>query len=218
MPEDSCIIKEGEAVYASDPRLLDTNCTLEAGVVIRPDEPAVKDTGKAKTAKALPRPKPQPPAPVVVLPAAEPPALVVSPAAPVIETKETLEVVVAPRFSETVENDIPIATVITVAAVGVAGVAATAAIGAMTNTTAAIATLKLKITSLLGNKVAIAAGAGVVTAGTIVAVKTLESKFKSYEKEMKESRLEVEGISTAVDKIDLLLSKLENDELDPTVE
>ena len=215
MPDESCIIRNGETVYSNDPRLLDPSCALEEGVVIRPEPPQVKDTGKAKVSKSpqkikvIPQPDPQPvdPQPLVAVAVEK-------------ETTETIEVILPPKksFSDSVEDSSDPIAVIAIAAVGITGAASVAAVGAMANTSAIIGSVKLKITSLLGNNVAIAAGAGVLTAGTIVAVKALEAKVKNYEKEMKESKLELVGISSSVDRIDLLLSKLENDELDPTVE
>lgn len=216
MPDESCIIRNGETVYSNDPRLLDPSCVLEEGVVIRPEPPQVKDTGKAKVSKSpqkikvIPQPPPQP---------VEPQPLVVSPTE--TQDTETIEVALPPKpsFSESVEDSSDPAVVMTIAAVGITGAAGVAAVGAMANTSAIIGSVKLKISSLLGNKAAVTViGGGAVTAGAIVAVKALEAKVKNYEKEMKESKLELVGISSSVDRIDLLLSKLENDELDPTVE
>ena len=216
MPDEICIIKNGETVYSSDSRLLDPNCSLEEGVVIRPEPPQIKDTGKAKVLKSPPKIKVAP----QQLPAPSPAPIAAASVETKTETTELIEVepTQKPEFGDLIDESGNPAAIVAIAAVGITGAAGVAVAGAAANSAAFASTVKLKISSLLGSKTAAVAGAGTITAGAIVAVKALESKVKSYEKDMKENKLELAGISSSVDRIDLLLSKLENDELDPTVE
>lgn len=217
---NTCIIKEGEVVLLDDPRLNDPNCTIEPGAIIRPpvDETVVEDTPpqpapkkivKAKPAPklidtpiAVPEPQPAPVEKVVELPKVQAHTEAPSDPAP----KKDAEGL----FSITPETALVAAGVVAMAAVG--GAIATSAMGG-------VSAVQAKFASLFSSKATVAAAAA-VTAGTIVAVKALETKMGKLETDMKKAKEDVDGAASSIDRIDELLSRLGSDndnELDPSV-
>ena len=227
---DPCIVKSGEIVTIDDPRLSDTGCTIEAGVVIRPpvDETTVKQIEKpVEEKKASPPIQPQKPAIVKKAePVAPPPksaleAVVEKPAVaesskPAAEMQTTVTAPDPQPKEETYLGMTP--EVAAIAAVG-----AVAVVGGAVATSAAggVSAVQAKLASLFGSKAgATVAGGAVVTAGMIVAVKALEGKMGKLEDDMKKAKEEVGGAASSIDRIDALLSRLgsdNDDELDPSV-
>lgn len=216
---DACILKSGEIVLLDDPRLSDPACSIEPGVIIRPPvDSSVVDDQKPEQKK--PRSKTQmkkadvKPEPKVEVKAE---ALQTTAKQPVVKTKTKSHVEVpsdAPLKKETSFELTPeaamIAAGVTVAVAG--GAVATSAAGGLS-------AVQAKIASLFGSKGAVA-GAAAVTAGTIVAVKALESKMGKLEKDMKKAKEDVRGAASSIDRIDELLSQLggnNDDKLDPPV-
>jgi len=207
---DPCIVKSGEVVVIGDPRLSDTGCTVETGVIIRtPADPSV-----ALPAKPAPRPalKPVPkPVQVVAVPVVEkPPEKVMDVerfaefASPRV-TKPALQATVVQQEptvkEETPSMDPTTLTTLTVGAVAVAGAAAaSSALGGFS-------AIQAKVASLFGAKATVVTAA-TVTVGTIVAVKALESKMNKLEVDLDKTRKEVGETSAAADRIDELLSRL----------
>jgi hypothetical protein len=87
-------------------------------------------------------------------------------------------------------------------------VAGTAA--AATSMMGGVSTLQAKVGSMFGASKATVATATVVTAGTIVAVKALESKMNKLESDLSRTKGDVGEASKSIDRIDELLSKLGN--------
>ena len=212
MPD--CTIKSGEIVSLEDLRLNDPSCTIEAGVIIRPPlSPEVEPVDKKAEAKPIKVKKQV----EIKKTEAKPEEVVAKVEAPKavpqkkVETKEVIEVPPPAIDGGLSSSEIAAgAAVLGVAAVGAA--AATSAAGG-------ISSIQAKIASMFGSKGAIA-GAAAVTAGTIVAVKALESMMGTLEQDMSKMKEEVGGAASSIDKIDELLDRLSrdgNDKLDPPV-
>jgi len=223
---DPCFIKSGEIVTIDDPRLSDTDCVIEAGVIIRPpaDETTVKEVEKhveektevkeikhtVKKRVELPL-EPEPPPAVVETPPVK--TVVTNPttvstaatAVPAPAPKEEIYFGMSPEMAT-------VAAVGTIAAVG--GAVAASTMGGFS-------AVQAKLASIFGSKAAATATAAVaVTAGTIAAVKALEGKVGKFEEDMKKAKEEVGGAASSIDRIDALLSRLggdNDDELDPSV-
>lgn len=212
MPE--CAIKSGEIVSLEDPRLNDPSCTIEAGVIIRPPLAPEIDPVKPK-AENKPKPAKKAKAEEKTKPKAEEPVVKVEVPKPTpqkkVTTKEVIEVPAKAEDPGLSSSEIAAgAAILGVAAVGAA--AATSAAGGF-------ASIQAKIASMFGSKGAVV-GAAAVTAGTIVAVKALESKMGKLEQEMTKMKEEVGGAASSIDKIDELLDRLSrdgNNKLDPPV-
>ena len=206
MPD--CIIKAGESVDPSDPRLSDTACIIETGVIIRPPpdltlavEPVVK-----KVVVPVP-PKPA---------AAAPLQMIEMPLPPVTDTTVTTgtatavaHTIAAPAVPDTTpaieEPGIINPTTVMLAAGAAVAVAGTAAAGSAMGGLSAV---QAKIASVFGASKGTVAAAAVVTAGTIVAVKALESKMNNLEKDLEKTKKEVGDTASSIDRIDALLDKL----------
>jgi hypothetical protein len=223
---DPCVVKSGEVVSIDDPRLSDTGCTIEAGVIIRPP---VDETTVAKVETPAPIPEQvaqvQAPRKPKAKKKEEPKVEAVKEVVPVVKkasetskpaTKAQVSVPPPEPKEETYLGMSP--EMATVAAVG-----AVAAVGGAvaTSTMGGFSAIQAKLTSLFGSKAtATVAGGAVVTAGMIVAVKALESKMGSLEKDMNKAKEEVGGAASSIDRIDALLSRLggdNDDKLDPSV-
>ena len=211
MPESTCSVKSGETIYTSDPRLLNPDCLIEAGVIIRPD-PEIKDTGKQSKAKVVKKVEVQKEQPAEV----QQPIAVEKP-----QEQELVEVVGVeeppPKFEERVAVESP--STLTAAVVGAAGAAVLGGTAlAVTNGAGVVGAIQAKVASLFGNKVVAAAAVTGVTAGAIVAVKAMEKKMNTFEKDIKSGKLDIDAAATSLSNIDRLLCELEDDELDPTAE
>jgi len=194
-----CVIRSGESVDPIDPRLSDTACTIETGVIIRPppDLTVVAEIPKKiKPARVS--------APVVP---------VVAPT-PVIETPKPSTPAVVVAHTAVVEKEIPIPPVepatgvnpTTIALVGAAAVVAgTAAAGSAMG---GFSALQAKVAAALGTSKGAAAGAAVVTVGTVVAVKAIESKMAKLEKDLEKTKQDIGETSSSADRIDALLDRL----------
>lgn len=214
---DPCIIKSGEIVLLDDPRLNDTDCSIEPGVIIRPPVDDAITEADPKKKEDAPKKKPitksQPAQRVEEK--TEVPVEIPKPIA--VKEKKTeshIEMTQAPPPVEQPIEVTPEAIMMaTVAAVAIAGgAAATSAAGG-------ISVIQSKLASLFGSKASVVAAAG-VTAGTIVAVKAMESKMSNLEKDMKKAKEDVDGAASSIDRIDELLSRLggdNDDKLDPSV-
>lgn len=217
---DPCVVKSGEVVTIDDPRLSDTGCTVEAGVVIRPptDETTVQAVEKPAPVKRVEKPAKRVEKVEVIQPETPPPPDMPPVPMPVAAPVTTAQIVVPPPQPK--DNSVlgmtpeaaMVAGAVTVAAVG--GAVATSAMGG-------VSAVQAKVASLFGSKatVAVASGAA-VTAGMIVAVKALESKMGKLEKDMDKAKEEVGGAASSIDRIDQLLSRLgsdHDDKLDPSV-
>ena len=206
MPD--CIIKAGESVDPSDPRLSDTACIIETGVIIRPPpdltlvvEPAVKKVVV-----------PVPPKPVAIAPL---PMIELPELPPVTDTTVTTGTATAVALTtvpdvlddtpQIEEPSIINPTTVMVAAGAAVAVAGTAAAGSAMGGLSAI---QAKIASVFGTSKGAIATATVVTAGTIVAVKALESKMNNLEKDLEKTKKEVGDTASSIDRIDALLDKL----------
>jgi len=214
MPESTCSVKSGETIYTSDPRLLNPDCLIEAGVIIRPD-PEIKDTGKQSKAKVVKKVEVQKEQPTEV----QQPIAAEKPPEP--QKQELVEVVGVeeppPKFEERVAVESP--STLTAAVVGAAGAAVLGGTAlAVTNGAGVVGAIQTKVASLFGNKVVAAAAVTGVTAGAIVAVKAMEKKMNTFEKDIKSGKLDIDAAATSLSNIDRLLCELEDDELDPTVE
>ena len=193
-----CVIRSGESVDPIDPRLSDTACTIETGVIIRPPPDL---TVVAEIPKKI---KPQRvSAPVVP---------VVAPA-PVVEGPKTIAQAAAVAHVAVVETEAPIPPAepsadvnLTIALVGgAAAVAGTAAVGGAMG---GFSALQAKVAAMLGTSKGAVAGAAVVTAGTIVAVKAIESKMAKLEKDLEKTKKDIGETSSSADRIDALLDRL----------
>jgi len=221
---DTCTIRSGEIVLLDDPRLNDSGCTIEPGVIIRPpvDETVVEET-KAETKKPEPIKKATKPATQIN----SAPAKVVTEAA----TPKPPDPAPAPAKTDQLQATTSVPTdtpqkaeqpgsVTTEAVMLAAGAAVVLAGGAVvTSAAGGLSAVQAKIASMLGSKATVAAGAA-VTAGTIVAVKAIESKMGKLETDMKKAKEDVAGAASSIDRIDELLSRLgsdNNDKLDPSV-
>jgi hypothetical protein len=208
---DPCIVRSGETVEVNDPRFNDTGCTIESGVIIR--APADLSVMGPIPPRPLPQPKAVAAAPPMKL--VPPPIIIESPAAPALSVAErtsavvnTRAIVVQPDPTEK-QPDPPQDSVLTAAvAVGAVMVAGTAA--AATSMMGGVSTLQAKVGSMFGASKATVATATVVTAGTIVAVKALESKMNKLESDLSRTKGDVGEASKSIDRIDELLSKLGN--------
>jgi len=213
MPD--CIIKSGEIVGLEDSRLNDPGCTIEAGVIIRPPLAPEVDTPKQIEEKKPKQSKKAKAKPEVVAVQKEEAAVKAEVKVPVpqkkVVTKEIIEVTPPVKDEGLSSSEIAAgAAILGVAAVGTA--AATSAAGGFS-------VIQAKIASLFSSKGAVA-GAAAVTAGTIVAVKALESKMGKLEQDMSKMKEEVGGAASSIDKIDELLNRLSgdgNNKLDPPV-
>jgi hypothetical protein len=225
-----CLIKSGEIVGLDDDRLNDTECVIEPGAIIRPPVDATEEVVKEDSPKKeseLPAASNDKPSPAKDFKK----IAVASPSVDLTKTtieenaettkKEPSKNVEKKSMTTAVpvqaqEKNVPPAEVADVAiALGVAaaGVAAASAISG------GLSTVQAKISSLFGTKAAVATVA-TVTAGTIVAVKALESKMGNLEKDMEKAKEEVGGAASSIDRIDELLNRLGsngNDKLDPPV-
>jgi hypothetical protein len=225
-----CLIKSGEIVGLDDARLNDTECVIEPGAIIRPPVDAIEEVVKEDSLK---KEQELPVAANDNLKTAPSFKKIVVAPLPVAQTKIVIEekeeivkedlsqneekrstTTAAP--SEAQENNVSPAEVTDVAiTLGVAAVGVAAA----SSISAGFSSIQAKISSLLGTKAA-AAAAVTVTAGTIVAVKALESKMGNLEKDMEKAKEEVGGAASSIDRIDELLSRLGsngNDKLNPPV-
>ncbi len=221
MPD--CIIRSGESVDPTDSRLSDTACIVETGVIIRPppDLSAISDIAppplqsvapiparpKQITAKAVtavpPRPAPKVAEKVQEEVQAEKPASSRSPASVAHTVVPDPVPAPEPIADPGVLN--PTTAVIAVgAAVAVAG---TAAAGGVTSGFSAI---QAKIASVFGASKSAVVTTTVITAGTIVAVKALESKMNNLEKDLAKTKKEVGDAASSIDRIDAMLDKLGN--------
>jgi hypothetical protein len=208
---DPCIIKSGEKVDVNDPRLNDTGCTIEQGVIISTPSDlsvAVPPTPKAVAVPSSTRPrllmeiKEQ-----VTTSDTEIEEPKVAPVAVVSQIKETAPqaVVVQPDpVTKEVEAPMDPATVATLAVGAVAAMGTAAATSAMGGVTA----FQAKVASVFGTSKATVATAAVVTAGTIVSVKAMESKMKKLETDLDKTKKEVGDTASSIDRIDALLDRL----------
>lgn len=217
---DTCVIRAGEIVLLDDARLNDPNCSIEPGVIIRPpvDESTI---GESVVEKPVPKkvtkaaPKVEPPLPAVeasppLPPIPQPVATVKKP--PVASHTEVAD---PPAPNDGADFGVTPEAMMLAAGAAVVAVGGAAAGSAMGGFSA----IQTKIASLFGSKASVAA-AVTVTAGTIVAVKALESKMSGLEKDMKRAKDDVDGAASSIDRIDQLLSRLggdNDDELDPSV-
>lgn len=228
MPD--CLIKSGEIVGLDDERLNDALCVIEPGVIIRPPVDATEEVVKEDSPKKRPglpaavndNLKPAPDFKKIVV--ASPPVDLTDDA--IEEKEEVIEkepsqnvekksttTEVSSQAQETNLTPAEVADVTIALGVAAAGVAAASAISG------GLSTVQAKISSLFGTKAAVATVA-TVTAGTIVAVKALESKMGNLEKDMEKAKEEVGGAASSIDRIDELLNRLGsngNDKLDPPV-
>jgi hypothetical protein len=225
-----CIIRAGESVDLADPRLSDTACQIETGVIIMPPP----DLSVASDLQ----PEPRPAQAVAAMPAPKVTAVVVkevvekvaTPAsAKTIETLPAKEVVVDNQATppaidlspemlahtlvpeqtlETKQSDEPSAlntTTMAIAAGAVIAVAGTAAAGGVSG---GFSSMQAKLASMFGTSKATVVTATVVTAGTIVAVKALEKKMNTLERDIEKTKKEVGDAASSIDRIDSLLDKL----------
>ena len=205
----NCVVKSGESVEVTDPRLSDTACIIESGAIIRPPPdltiveivpPPVKKLAPVRIAPPPPPPLPAP-LEVVKLPDQEP----VLPPQPEATKTSTA---VAPVDVDAIPMEDPglaNPVTVTIAAGAAIAVAGTAAAGAATG---GFSALQAKLASIFGTtKGAVATGA-VVTAGTIVAVKALENKMTKLERDLEKTKEEVGGASESISRIDALLDRL----------
>ena len=223
MPE-TCTIRSGEIVLLDDPRLNDSGCTIEPGVIIRPpvDETVVEEA-KAETKKPAPVKKATKPAtqissaPVNMVAETAPPKP--PDPAPAPAKADQLQATTSVPTDTPQKAEQP--TGVTPEAVMLAAGAAVVLAGGAVATSAAggLSAVQAKIASMLGSKATVAAGAA-VAAGTVVAVKAIESKMGKLETDMKKAKEDVAGAASSIDRIDELLSRLgsdNNDKLDPSV-
>jgi hypothetical protein len=206
---DPCVVKSGEKVEISDPRLNDTGCTIEPGVIIRPPtDLSVQDPVKAQV---FYRPKNLIKTPPVVVTAPivkEHEAIKEIPPEP----KKISDQVVKHHASEVAEvpasdqhTEVPSDPAVTVTFV--AGAIAAAGAAAVASSAGGISTIQAKIASIFGSKATVATAAA-VTAGTIVAVKAIEHKMKNLESDLEKTKKEVGDTASSIDRIDALLDKL----------
>ena len=206
MPD--CIIRAGESVDPTDPRLSDTACIIETGVIIRPPPDltlAVEPVVKKAVVPKPPKPTVVAPLPMIEIPI-EPPVtdtvVATGTAAAVAHTAVPDAQIDAPPMEEPgVINP----TTVMVAAGAAVAVAGTAAAGSAMGGLSAI---QAKIASVFGTSKGAIATATVITAGTIVAVKALESKMNNLEKDLEKTKKEVGDTASSIDRIDALLDKL----------
>lgn len=203
-----CIVKAGESIEPSDPRLSDTACIVESGVIIRPPPDLTVTV-------------PQPKSVVKLAPSRQLPIAIVSStqktdeqAAPVsqqlVKVESTSAHTEAPAHAEPappVDDSNGLNTTAAILAAGAAvAVAGSAAAGGVAG---GFSTLQAKIASLFGSKTAVASAVA-VTAGTIVAVKALEKKMSSLEGDLAKTKKEVGDAASSIDRIDALLDRLGN--------
>jgi hypothetical protein len=199
-----CVIKAGEAVEPSDPRLSDTACAIETGAIIRPPPDLTVAVVPPKPVFRKPEPVIRQPIPVAQ-PAQEATAVVKEAAKQsaqhVAHTAEPTPVIPAPA-SEEVGAVNPTTIALAAGAVALAG---TAVVGSAAG---GFSTLQAKLASLFGSSKVTVASAAVVTAGTIVAVKALERKMNTLESDLVKTKKEVGETASSIDRIDALLDKL----------
>lgn len=217
-----CIIKAGESVDPTDPRLSDTACMVESGVIIRPPPDLSIDDRQAPPPAQSVAPIPELPKPIVKMVLA--PAPKAAPKViqkPQVEEKVQTEKPAVNRSPASVAHTVapePAAVVVPVedsgilnpttamiAAGAVVAVAGTAAAGSVVGGFSAI---QAKIAAAFGVSKGTVATAAVVTAGTIVAVKALENKMSNLEKDLVKTKKEVGETASSIDRIDALLDKL----------
>lgn len=212
-----CIIRSGESIDPQDSRLSDTACVIESGVIIRP----APDLTVAVVAEPPPPPPLQMQAPPIQTPPrivkAAPPPPELPPAPPIEEpppvpvvekVTETVAHTIVPSEPMAVKVEEPNAinpTTVMIAAGAAVAVAGTATVGFASG---GLSAFQAKAAALLGTSKGTIAAATVVTAGTIVAVKALESKMGKLESDMKRAKDDVDGAASSIDRIDALLDKL----------
>ena len=217
-----CVIKSGESVDPTDSRLSDTACEIEAGVIIRPppDLSVTSDLTPPPLQAVAPMPAPPKQAAKIVPKAAVQKEVKVEPKA-----QEDVEVQVekpiadrapaavahtaapdpAPVTAPTEDTSILNPTTVMIAAGAVVAVAGTAAAGSVMG---GFSVIQAKVASVFGVSKGAVATAAVVTAGTIVAVKALESKMNNLEKDIAKTKKEVGDAASSIDRIDAMLDKL----------
>jgi len=213
-----CIIKSGESVEPSDPRLSDTACMIETGVIIRPPPDlvvAIEPTAQA-VVEMIPPPRPRAVALPVTAPAPVPKPELIAAEVKVEEPKAVSRAPASVAYTAVPDHPQPVPiedpgilnpTTAMVAVGAVAAVAGTAAAGSAMG---GISVLQAKIASVFGTSKGAIATATVVTAGTIVAVKALEKKMNTLEKDLEKTKEEVGSAASSIDRIDALLDKLGN--------
>jgi len=203
MPD--CIIKSGESVDPADPRLSDTACMIETGVIIRPPpdlavayEPVVKSQKKVSLPPAVPKIESQ--------------IIEVKPEKPEVAVPETAAVVYTsvPDLPQPVDVEDPGILNPTTAMIAVGAVLAVAGTAAAGSASGGLSSLQTKIASVFGTSKGAIATATVVTAGTIVAVKAIEKKMNTLEQDLEKTKKEVGNAASSIDRIDALLDKLGN--------
>lgn len=205
---DPCIVRSGEKVGISDPRLSDTGCAIEPGVIIRPPTD-LSVSAPVKIPSAIPARIFSPAPPVgTPTPAAksEETSQLTPPAPQKIAEKEVqnhasaaVEVQSDPQKPE-IPSDSSATAIIVAGAIAAAAAAAASSLGGVSG-------IQEKIASIFGSKVTVATAA-VVTAGTIVAVKAIEHKMKNLESDLAKTKKEVVDTASSIDRIDALLDKL----------
>ena len=217
-----CIVRSGESVDPSDSRLSDTACIIEMGVIIRPPPDLTMATNEAPppAQSAATTPQPLPAAKVSRVTAPALPKVEEAPQQPAVELNSEEQVsvsrspasvahTVAPepaKQSPVIEDPgLVNPTTIMVAAGAAVAVAGTAVAGSAFGGLSAI---QAKIASIFGTSKGAVVTATVVTAGTIVAVKALEKKMNTLEKDLEKTKEEVGSAASSIDRIDALLDRL----------
>jgi len=201
---DPCIIRSGEVVALDDPRLSDTGCVIETGVIIRPalDETTVKKVAPAKSKKTTQEIKKE------VQTVVEEPAADIDSDSAVVEKESTTTIAQETVDTTTSVEKSPDFEMTPIAALAVAG--AIAVVGASTTAAGGVGAIQTKLAALFGSKTAATvAGGATVAAGMIVAVKALENKVDNLETDLKKTKDDVNSASSTIDRIDDLLSRLE---------
>ena len=211
---DPCIVKAGEFVDVTDPRLNDTGCTIEAGVIIRPPADLTVAV-PVKRQQAIPKVQqlPPPPPPPILLPVEQ---VISETVKDQVEEKvdKIPSVTSSPQTTSSAESEVQVENSmdpdvnLTLAMVG--GAVAVVGSAAVASSLGGLSAIQTKLASLFGTSKAAVATATVVTAGTIVAVKALEHKMNSLESDLEKTKKEVGDTASSLDRIESLLDRLGN--------
>lgn len=206
MPD--CIVRAGESVDPGDRRLSDTACVIEPGVIIKPPPDLSVAVESPRRVNAI-----------------KPPVIQRLPEVTVTKTEEVAKAELVEKPEEVTpavsheavvqHNELPPPapnpedpgdSTSTILMLGVA-VAAVGAVAA-TSATGGISSIQAKLASVFGSSKGAVVATATVTAGTIVAVKALEKKMNTLEKDLEKTKQEVGDASSSIDRIDSLLDKL----------
>ena len=201
---EACIVKSGETVEVTDPRLGDTGCTIEPGVIVRPPadlstdvDPDKEPAPKPKKAKVDAKSVANVAAPENIKEKNE--AAWIQPERKSLTSMEETTVAQPEPVQKEIDMQLDPATIMSI----VAGlVAATVTVGFSGGSS-----LQSRASSFFGSSKTVAA-ATAATAGTIVAVKVLESRMKNLESDLSKARKAVDETAETAKRIDALLDRI----------